>query len=235
MVDGPLSNSPLTALRALPWDTNLYSLVANLPVCATCLHQVPYAGLSARVAVFWGALALWPTAHHPHTYPNTCFPARSMPRSPLDPYRLSRPSLPLPLPRGFTPMSGAVAPQAVMAMLNDLFSRFDALLDLYGVRKVGASARYQLGASSIYGASTTFTVLHKVPQLHSSDAGIPAHLHTSGPYVLLPPAYYAEADAVSRMYQVYYTKNSRFLVPAFEVSQEHKEDCACRCKCSGQV
>lgn len=39
---------------------------------------------------------------------------------------------------GFTAMAKAVAPHIVMAMLNDLFSRFDALLDRFpGVFKVG--------------------------------------------------------------------------------------------------
>lgn len=38
---------------------------------------------------------------------------------------------------GFTPMCSVVHPAAVMAMLNDLFSRFDALLDKHGVSKVG--------------------------------------------------------------------------------------------------
>ncbi|KXZ55802.1 hypothetical protein GPECTOR_2g1352 [Gonium pectorale] len=37
---------------------------------------------------------------------------------------------------GFTPMCKQVGPRAVMEMLNDLFSRFDAMLDLYGVFKV---------------------------------------------------------------------------------------------------
>ncbi len=40
---------------------------------------------------------------------------------------------------GFTPMCSAVHPTAVMAMLNDLFSRFDALLDVHGVSKVRCS------------------------------------------------------------------------------------------------
>lgn len=39
--------------------------------------------------------------------------------------------------KGFTPMCSAVPPAAVMAMLNDLFTRFDALLDVHGVFKVG--------------------------------------------------------------------------------------------------
>ncbi|GIL83036.1 hypothetical protein Vretifemale_11850, partial [Volvox reticuliferus] len=38
--------------------------------------------------------------------------------------------------QGFTPMCKQVQPRDVMVMLNDLFTRFDALLDMYGVRKV---------------------------------------------------------------------------------------------------
>ncbi|KAG2434288.1 hypothetical protein HXX76_008012 [Chlamydomonas incerta] len=38
--------------------------------------------------------------------------------------------------RGFTPMCKEVSPRAVMTMLNDLFSRFDAMLDDFGVFKV---------------------------------------------------------------------------------------------------
>ncbi|GIL53359.1 hypothetical protein Vafri_9036, partial [Volvox africanus] len=38
--------------------------------------------------------------------------------------------------QGFTPMCKQVEPRDVMVMLNDLFTRFDALLDTYGVRKV---------------------------------------------------------------------------------------------------
>ncbi|EFJ48573.1 guanylyl and adenylyl cyclase family member, partial [Volvox carteri f. nagariensis] len=37
---------------------------------------------------------------------------------------------------GFTPMCKEVEPRAVMVMLNELFTRFDALLDVFGVRKV---------------------------------------------------------------------------------------------------
>ncbi|KAG2447412.1 hypothetical protein HYH02_007739 [Chlamydomonas schloesseri] len=38
--------------------------------------------------------------------------------------------------QGFTPMCKEVSPRAVMTMLNDLFSRFDAMLDDFGVFKV---------------------------------------------------------------------------------------------------
>ncbi|KXZ53574.1 hypothetical protein GPECTOR_6g491 [Gonium pectorale] len=38
--------------------------------------------------------------------------------------------------KGFTPMCGVLEPHAVMAMLNELFSRFDELLDQHGVFKV---------------------------------------------------------------------------------------------------
>ncbi len=44
--------------------------------------------------------------------------------------------------KGFTPMCSAVPPAAVMAMLNDLFTRFDALLDAHGVFKVGNEPAY---------------------------------------------------------------------------------------------
>ena len=40
---------------------------------------------------------------------------------------------------GFTDMSKRVAPALVMTFLNDLFARFDALLDTYGVHKVSRS------------------------------------------------------------------------------------------------
>ncbi|EFJ40061.1 guanylyl and adenylyl cyclase family member [Volvox carteri f. nagariensis] len=39
-------------------------------------------------------------------------------------------------PSGFTPMCKEVEPSAVMAMLNDLYSRYDQMLDEYGVFKV---------------------------------------------------------------------------------------------------
>ena len=38
---------------------------------------------------------------------------------------------------GFTSMSKEVAPAAVMCFLNDLFGRFDAMLEQHGVSKVG--------------------------------------------------------------------------------------------------
>ncbi|GIL51075.1 hypothetical protein Vafri_7166, partial [Volvox africanus] len=38
--------------------------------------------------------------------------------------------------KGFTPLCVEVEPCAVMQMLNDLFSRFDARLDEFGVYKV---------------------------------------------------------------------------------------------------
>ncbi|GIL86164.1 hypothetical protein Vretifemale_14520, partial [Volvox reticuliferus] len=38
--------------------------------------------------------------------------------------------------KGFTPMCKQVTPREVMTMLNDLFSRFDAILDKFGVFKV---------------------------------------------------------------------------------------------------
>ncbi len=37
---------------------------------------------------------------------------------------------------GFTAMCKEVAPSVVMSFLNDLYSRFDTLLDIYGVYKV---------------------------------------------------------------------------------------------------
>jgi hypothetical protein len=40
------------------------------------------------------------------------------------------------LHEGFTTMSKLVAPSAVMMFLNDLFARFDELLDVYGIHKV---------------------------------------------------------------------------------------------------
>ncbi|KXZ51758.1 hypothetical protein GPECTOR_11g202 [Gonium pectorale] len=39
--------------------------------------------------------------------------------------------------KGFTPMCGELEPSAVMRMLNELFSRFDDLLDTFGVETIG--------------------------------------------------------------------------------------------------
>lgn len=48
---------------------------------------------------------------------------------------------------GFTPMCKDVAPSLVMSFLNDLYSRFDQLLDIYGVYKVRLARKCNNGTA----------------------------------------------------------------------------------------
>lgn len=61
----------------------------------------------------------------------------------------SRPTPSYHTPTDFTPMCKEVDPPAVMAMLNDLYSRYDKMLDEYGVFKVRTTAYIVVGIITV--------------------------------------------------------------------------------------
>ncbi|KXZ56609.1 hypothetical protein GPECTOR_1g549 [Gonium pectorale] len=78
--------------------------------------------------------------------------------------------------KGFTPMCGQVQPQQVMRFLNDLYSRYDALLDKYGVYKVET-----IGDCYFVAAGLVTTDADGMAAVRSADSNDGAGLDAASP------------------------------------------------------
>ena len=95
---------------------------------------------------------------------------------------------------GFTAMSKEVAPDVVMAFLNELFTTFDALCDVYRAADYGR-ADFTIEQHVPMGADHAFAHLHWT--LTRADGSLLQHFHTGyqllrtaqGPKVLLAVAH----------------------------------------------